>query len=129
MQTSQLNTCFGVSKLLHRCFPVNFAEFSRKSKLNNFCERILKWNEITKKKSYEYIHGKTPVIASFIVQLQAWILADLLKRNSIADTFVWNVWSFTEFHFLLLYWASTSHFQRHFWHIACFMNIYQFSHY
>ena len=37
--------------------------------------------------SHKYIHRKTPVIGSFLVQLQAWELTILRKRGSILDVF------------------------------------------
>ena len=40
-QISQQNTCVGVSRLQHRCFPINIVKFLRKPILKNICERLL----------------------------------------------------------------------------------------
>ena len=45
------------------------------------------------------IHRKTPVRASFLVQLHTCGLTIFLKRDSITDIFLWKLGSFTEHQF------------------------------
>ena len=56
-------------KIWYKGFSVDFAEFSRKSILQNICERTLTWNEAMKKCIQINIFKQKPVRVPFEVQL------------------------------------------------------------
>ena len=85
---------FSRKKTLAYVFSCKFSEIFKKTYFAEHSRRDawLKWTKIEFTKS---IHRKTPVMASFLVQLQTCGLS-FSKRDSITDVFLWTLGSFTE---------------------------------
>ena len=120
-----LKTCNFIKKRLQqRCFPVKFTKFLG---IPSFTERLW-WLLLSflKQKSknekiypHEHIHRKTPVIVSFLVQLQPWELTILRRTDSILDAFCEVCEVLQNLIFTEDSWATASNFQQHFGHITC----------
>ena len=72
----------------------------------------------------EMTQWKTPVMVTFLLQLQAWGVTVLRKRNSITDAFLWNLWSLQNIFLTFVEdcWATTSNFQHYFERTICFIS-------
>ena len=94
------NSGAGVSCKFSKIFKrTNFVEHARTDAWVKWIEKIV----FTK-----FIHRETPVMTSFLMQLQTYGLTVFLKRDSITDAFLWKLVHFTEHQFYRIM-------LRHFW--------------
>ena len=90
---------FSRKKTLAQLFSCRFSEIFKKT---YFVEhtRTDAWVKWTKKIVFtKSIHRGTPVMASFLVQLQTCGLTVFQKSDSITDAFLWKLGSFAEHQF------------------------------
>ena len=99
-KVAELMVCnFFKKKTLAQVFCCKFSEIFKKAYFVEHA-RTDAWVKWTKKKIFtKSIHRETPVVASFLVQLQTSGLTVFPKKDSIADVFPWKLESFTEYRF------------------------------
>ena len=92
-------TIFSRKRTLAQVFSFTFSEIFKKTYFLEHA-RTDAWVKWTKKIVFtKSIHRKTPVMTSFLAQLQTYGLTNYPKRDSITDAFLWKLGSFTEHQF------------------------------